>query len=240
LKKKIDSSLAILREAWASYGDGLVYPCSFGGESSVLLDLIHQAKLPIQVLTLDTGRLPQATYDFIDEVRRYYHMDVQIVFPDCQEVETMLLQYGPNLFLESPALRKHCCEIRKVHPLQRVLRDKRAWITGRRREQSKGREHIQIKESDHVYGLVKYNPILDWRWEEVRRYIDEHDIPYNHLLDRHYVSIGCECCTRAITIGEDPRAGRWWWENEDTVAECGLHVTSIRRRSGENEQGEGI
>ncbi len=240
MKEKIDSSIAVLREAWHTHGDGLVYPCSFGGESSVLLDLIHQAKLPIQVLTLDTGRLPQATYDFIDEVRRYYNMDVQIVFPDYREVEAMLLQHGPNLFLESAGLRKHCCEIRKVHPLQRVLKGRKAWITGRRREQSKGREHIQIRETDNVYGLIKYNPILDWSWQEIRHYIDEHDIPYNHLLDQHYVSIGCECCTRAITIGEDPRAGRWWWENEDTLTECGLHVTSIRRSKGENEQGEGI
>jgi len=240
LKDKIESSLRILREAWQRHGEGLVYPCSFGGESSVLLDLIHRAELPIPVITLDTGRLPQETYDFIDEVRRYYGIEVTMLFPEREEVEQMLRAHGPNLFRESVELRQHCCQVRKVHPLRRALKGRTAWITGRRREQSKGREQMQAVETDDVYGLTKYNPLLAWRWLDVRAYIDLHGVPYNRLLDRHYVSIGCACCTRAITVGEDPRAGRWWWENEDVLAECGLHVTSLRAAKGENEQGEGI
>ncbi len=237
----IKETLSILRMAWAKHGDGLVYPCSFGGESSVLLDLIHQAELPIPVLTLDTGRLPQATYDFIDEVRAFYGLNVQVVFPDCREVEKMVREHGVNLFRQSPEMRRLCCEIRKVHPLKRVLAGRSAWITGRRREQSPDRKSIQAEEHDAVYGLTKYNPLLNWTWDQVRAYISQRKIPYNRLIDQHYVSIGCECCTRPITVGEDPRAGRWWWESEEAAAECGLHMDPLRGYvGGEGLEGEGI
>ncbi len=240
MNDRIRESLELLRRARREHGERLVYPCSFGMEGSVLIDLICRNGLDIPVLTLDTGRLPQATYDVIEAVERRYGIRVRLVFPDCREVEAMVREHGVNLFRKSPELRKHCCEIRKVRPLRRALAGCSAWITGRRREQSRNRAEMAAVEDDPVYGLVKYNPLLDWREADVREYIRAFDVPYNRLLDQHYVSIGCECCTRPITVGEDPRAGRWWWENEETLAECGLHVTSIAGRIGEGEQGEGI
>ncbi len=240
MKSKIESALALLRQARAEHGDGLAYPCSFGAEGSVMIDLICRHGLDIPVLTLDTGRLPQATYDVIEAVEKRYDIRVQIVIPDCAEVEAMVREHGVNLFRKSVELRKRCCEVRKVHPLMRSLEGRTAWITGRRREQSRGRAELAPVESDPVYGLKKYNPLLDWTWDDLWSYIRSCDVPYNRLHDAHYRSIGCECCTRAITVGEDERAGRWWWENGEGLAECGLHVMSIREASGEIEGGEGI
>ncbi len=237
---RIRESVRLLAQAVAEHGDGLVYPCSFGMEGTVLIDLICRHGFDVPVITLDTGRLPQATYDVIEAVEAHYGIRVGIVFPDCREVEAMVREYGVNLFRKSPDLRKHCCEIRKVRPLARALAGKQAWLTGRRRAQSENRAQLAPVEDDPVYGLKKYNPLLDWSDADVWDYIRARQIPYNRLLDRHYVSIGCECCTRPITVGEDPRAGRWWWENEETLAECGLHVTSINGRIGEGEKGDGI
>lgn len=235
--------MSLLEQARDKHGSKLIYPCSFGAEGSVLIDLICRHALDIPVMTLDTGRLPQATYDVIEAIEERYRIRVQVVFPDCREVEAMVARDGVNLFRKSVELRKKCCEIRKVHPLRRMLRDKEAWITGRRREQSAGRAEIQPVEADPVYGLVKYNPLVDWTWEQIWRYIREHDVPYNRLHDEFYHSIGCECCTRPIAVGEDPRAGRWWWEHEDVADECGLHVSSLYTApaaKGEGESGEGI
>ncbi len=237
---RIRYSVNLLRQAVEAHGEGLVYPCSFGMEGTVLIDLICRNGLEIPVVTLDTGRLPQATYDVIEAVEAHYGIRVGIVFPDCREVEAMVREHGVNLFRRSPELRKHCCEIRKVRPLARALAGKSAWITGRRRAQSANRAGLAPVEDDPVYGLKKYNPLLDWSDADVWDYIRARQIPYNRLLDQHYVSIGCECCTRPVTVGEDPRAGRWWWENEETLAECGLHVTSIAGRIGEGEKGDGI
>jgi phosphoadenosine phosphosulfate reductase len=240
VNEKIESALALLREAKASHGDKVVYSCSFGMEGSVLIDLIVRHKLDIPVMTLDTGRLPQATYDAIAAIEAHYDIRVKILFPDCHEVEAMVNEHGVNLFRQSVELRKRCCEVRKVRPLQQSLKGLEAWITGRRRQQSEHRQEIRAVEGDPVFGLKKYNPLIDWSEADVWDYIRDNHVPYNRLLDAHYVSIGCECCTRAIAVGEDPRAGRWWWENEDTLAECGLHVTSLATVRGECEQGEGI
>jgi len=189
-------------------------------------------------MTLDTGRLPQATYELMQKMREHYGIDLEIMFPDQNEVEAMVRERGVNLFYHSVENRKLCCGIRKVHPLKRALTGMEAWITGRRRDQSENRAVVQPVEDDPVFGLIKYNPMLDWTESDIWAYIREHDVPYNRLHDEHYVSIGCESCTRAIAAGEDPRAGRWWWENEDTLAECGLHVSSLN--VGEGESGEGI
>jgi len=240
MNKKIEAALQLLRQASAMHGEALVYPCSFGAEGSVMIDLICRHGLGIPVLTLDTGRLPQSTYDVIDAVEKRYDIRIQIVMPDSGEVAAMVHEHGVNLFRQSVELRKLCCEVRKVHPLMQALKDKEAWITGRRHEQSKGRAGLQAIESDPVYGLKKYNPLLDWTWDDLWAYIREYDAPYNRLHDVHYRSIGCECCTRSITVGEDERAGRWWWENDDVVAECGLHVMSLKEVSGEITDGEGI
>ena len=240
LRDKIDSAVALLRSALEKHGDGLVYPSSFAAEASVLIDLIARNGLPIQILTLDTGRLPQATYDVIEAVEQKYGINVQVVFPDCREVEQMVREHGVNLFRHSVEERKLCCQVRKVNPLNRALKGKTAWITGRRRDQSEGRGDLQSVELDPVYGLTKYNPLLEWSWDEIWEYIRANDVPYNRLHDHFYHSIGCECCTRAISVGEDPRAGRWWWENEDALAECGLHVISPILKKAEGEAGEGI
>jgi len=236
----IEQAVELLREAKQRHGDGLVYPCSMGLEGSVMVDLIYSNGLDIPILTLDTGRLPQATYDVITAFEERYGIRVQVLFPDCHEVEAMVREHGVNLFRQSVELRKSCCEIRKIRPLMRALEGKQAWITGRRRQQSKGRLDLQSIETDPIYGLKKYNPLLEWSLQEVEAYIRENDLPYNRLHDAHYQSIGCECCTRAITIGEDERAGRWWWENDDVAAECGLHVMSIKQVTGDIEGGEGI
>lgn len=240
MEEKISQAMSLLKQAAAEHGDKLVYPCSMGAEGSVMIDLICKSGLDIPIMTLDTGRLPQATYDVIAEVESRYGVRIQVLFPDCHEVEAMVREHGVNLFRDSVALRKQCCEIRKVRPLNRALEGKEAWLTGRRREQSKGRADLQSVETDPVYGLKKYNPLLDWSWDDIMGYIRTNAVPYNRLHDAHYLSIGCECCTRAITVGEDERAGRWWWENDDGAAECGLHVMSIRQVTGEIENGEGI
>lgn len=237
MKKLEEHALLILKQAKTAHGQGLVYPCSMGAEGSVLIDMICRHALQIPIITLDTGRLPEETYRLIEEVEARYGIRVKVVFPDTEEVETMVQAHGINLFRKSVELRKLCCEVRKVRPLQRALAGYCAWITGRRREQSAERARLQSVEEDPVYGLIKYNPLLDWRWQDVLAYIENHRVPYNRLLDRHYQSIGCACCTRPITVGEDPRAGRWWWEME-AVPECGLHMNPLDRVQGKN--GEGI
>jgi phosphoadenosine phosphosulfate reductase len=240
LQDKMGSAVNLLRTALVKHGDGLVYPSSFAAEASVLIDLISRHGLSIPVLTLDTGRLPQATYDVIEAVEQRYGIQVQVVFPDEHEVEQMVRSHGVNLFRHSVEERKLCCQVRKVNPLNRVLAGKEAWITGRRRDQSDGRAGLETVEQDPVYGLTKYNPLLAWTWEDIWEYIRAHDVPYNKLHDHFYRSIGCECCTRAIAVGEDERAGRWWWENGESLAECGLHVTSPILKRVEGEAGEGI
>jgi phosphoadenosine phosphosulfate reductase len=138
-------------------------------------------------------------------------------------VEAYIEKNGPNAFYNSVEMRKLCCNIRKVQPLQRALKGKKAWLTGLRREQAPTRKELPISEWDEGNGLQKFNPLTDWAEADVWNYIRHFDVPYNELHDRHYPSIGCAPCTRAITVGEDIRAGRWWWENPESK-ECGLHV----------------
>jgi len=240
MKFLIDEAVALLREAKDRHGDRLVYSCSLGSQGMVLIDLICRYELDIRVITLDTGRLPQATYVLMDTIRERYGNVLHILFPDAQSVQSMVNEHGVNLFLKSVENRKLCCQIRKVKPLEKALCGMEAWITGRRKDQAKNRAEILPVEDDPVYGLKKYNPMRNWTEKDVWAYIREHDLPYNALHDEFYVSIGCEPCTRAISIGEDPRAGRWWWENQDTLAECGLHVSSLKVPQGEGESGDGI
>ncbi len=240
MKVLVEQAVGLLKQAKDRYGYGLVYPCSMGLEGSVLVDLISKHGLNIPIMTLDTGRLPQATYDVISAFEERYGIRIQVLFPDSHEVEAMVREHGVNLFRKSVELRKFCCEIRKVRPLLRALEGKQAWITGRRRQQSKGRSDLRPIETDVVYGLKKYNPLLEWSLNDVSEYVRANDVPYNRLHDAHYQSIGCECCTRAVSAGEDERAGRWWWENDEGAAECGLHVMSLKEVTGDIEGGEGI
>lgn len=203
-----------------------VFANSLGAEDMVLTDLIARHYPDIAMFTLDTGRLPQETYDLIQAVRDRYGVPVQVYFPDAAAVESYVAQSGPNGFYQSVELRKRCCFIRKVEPLRRALAGKRAWITGMRREQAVTRDSLVVSSFDDENNLQKFNPLCEWGYAEVWTYLKQHNVPYNKLHERFYPSIGCAPCTRAITPGEDARSGRWWWENPESK-ECGLHVGKI-------------
>jgi phosphoadenosine phosphosulfate reductase len=204
----------------------VVIVASFQAESSVLIDMASQVRGDVRVLTLDTGRLPQATHDMIDRIRDRYAIDVQVVSPDAAELEEMVGRHGVNLFYGSADNRRLCCDVRKSRPLARALEGYDAWITGVRRKQAATRADTSIVAPDHEHeGLTKIAPLAGWTKEQVWTYIRDHDLPYHSLYDAGYTSIGCEPCTRATTKGEDERAGRWWWESENEVKECGIHWT---------------
>jgi phosphoadenosine phosphosulfate reductase len=225
---KSAAALVLLREAVAEFGANatngkLAFANSFGAEDMVLTDLILSNALPITVFSLDTGRLPAETYSLIGEVERHYGSKLEIYFPDAGAVETFVREHGINAFYDSVELRKACCGVRKMEPLRRALAGRKAWITGLRAAQSVTRSGLPVRETDTANGLEKLNPLTDWTETEVWAYIRINEVPYNALHDQFYPSIGCAPCTRAIALGEDVRAGRWWWENPETK-ECGLHV----------------
>lgn len=197
---------------------------SFGAEDVVVIDMIMKINPKARIFTLDTGRLNQETYDVMDEIRNKYNTNIEVMFPDQNEVEQMVRVNGMNLFYQSTGNRKLCCGIRKVHPLNRMLVTLDGWITGLRNDQTQNRSDAKKIEIDDQHNeIVKVNPIIDWKWEQVWDYVKANKIPYNKLHDKGYPSIGCEPCTRAIKPGEDLRAGRWWWET-DPEKECGLHA----------------
>ena len=225
---KSAAALVLLREAVAEFGANatngkLAFANSFGAEDMVLTDLILSNALPITVFSLDTGRLPAETYSLIGEVERHYGSKLEIYFPDAGAVETFVRSHGINAFYDSVELRKACCGVRKMEPLRRALAGRKAWITGLRAAQSVTRAGLPVRETDTANGLEKLNPLTDWTETEIWAYIRINEVPYNALHDQFYPSIGCAPCTRAIALGEDVRAGRWWWENPETK-ECGLHV----------------
>jgi phosphoadenosine phosphosulfate reductase len=205
----------------------VVIVASFQAESTVLIDMASQIRPDVDVVTLDTGRLPQATHDMIDRVRDRYSIDVQVVAPDVADLEEMVGSHGVNLFLKSPDLRRVCCDVRKSRPLARALHGYDAWVTGVRRQQAATRTQTAVVAADPEHmGLTKIAPLAAWSKDQVWAYIREHELPYHALYDQGYTSIGCAPCTRATTAGEDERAGRWWWESESEVKECGLHWSS--------------
>lgn len=195
---------------------------SFGAEDMVLTDLIAKHALPIAVFTLDTGRLPGETYALMDRVREHYGLSVEIHCPDTRALEDYVRAHGVNGFYRGSALRQACCAIRKAAPLARALSTRSAWITGQRRAQSLTRRDLAFEEFDALHHLSKFNPLADWRDDEVWDYLRGHDVPTNALHARGYPSIGCAPCTRAIEPGEDIRAGRWWWEHPEH-RECGIN-----------------
>jgi len=205
--------------------DQPVFSSSLGQEDQVILHLIAAHQLAIPVITLDTGRLFPQTYDLIaaNEVR--FGIKIQILFPDAAEVEAMVADEGINLFLNGVEQRKHCCQVRKINPLRRVLRQSGGWICGLRRDQSATRTELKVIEWDEANGIPKVNPLYNWSLEQVTAYLRENGVPYNPLHDQGFVSIGCACCTRAVQLGEDIRAGRWWWEKPEQK-ECGLHLVN--------------
>lgn len=222
LEHKFETAGQLLREIARRHAPA-TFANSFGAEDMLLTNLLCRHAPGIEIFSLDTGRLPAETYRLMQHAMRHYHISIRVYFPDYHAVEEYVRSNGPDAFYESAELRKRCCHIRKVEPLRRALHGKQAWITGLRREQSPARRDLQIEEWDADHGLLKFSPLLDWSQDEVWACIRHFGIPYNELHDKHYPSIGCAPCTRAITVGEDIRAGRWWWEDPQGK-ECGIHV----------------
>jgi phosphoadenosine phosphosulfate reductase len=229
LQVKVEQVKALLASAVAEFG-AVTFANSLGAEDMVLTDLIAQFQPEIAMFSLDTGRLPQETYDLMQAVRERYAVPLTVYFPESASVETLVAKNGVNGFYDSVEKRKACCFVRKVEPLKRALTGKRAWITGMRRDQAVTRGTLEVSSYDADQGLHKFNPLLDWTNAEVWEYIKQHDVPYNKLHDRFYPSIGCAPCTRNVTPGEDIRSGRWWWESADGK-ECGLHAGKISKLS---------
>ncbi|MFN8190323.1 MAG: phosphoadenylyl-sulfate reductase [Nocardioidaceae bacterium] len=210
---------------------------AFGPESMVMTDLIAQHDLDIQVISIDTGRLPEETHALAHSVRRRYGPVITMINPDAEQVSSWTAQHGQNGFYDAVELRHGCCDVRKVQPLRRALAGKRAWLTGLRRQQSAMRQDLTEHVWDDVHRIDKFNPMLEWTTEQVWSYIRDHRVPYNKLYDRGYTSIGCAPCTRAVSPGEDTRAGRWWWEM-DTAKECGIHLDPTTGRMVRNKSVE--
>ena len=219
---KTTAAQALLADIAADWSP-VTFANSLGAEDMVLTDLIVKTRLPIEVFSLDTGRLPLETYDLIAAVDAHYGLKLKVYFPQSEAVETYVRANGINAFYESVELRKGCCYMRKVEPLQRALAGKKAWITGLRAQQATTRVGLPFREYDDGNKLEKFNPPADWSEKEVWTYIKQNAVPYNALHDKFYPSIGCAPCTRAISLGEDVRSGRWWWESPE-LKECGLHV----------------
>jgi phosphoadenosine phosphosulfate reductase len=212
-----------IRELISIYPGNVVFTTSFGIEDQVITHSIFKNNLPIEVVTLDTGRLFPETYKVFAETVIKYGKNINVYFPEHEAVEKMVTQKGPFSFYESKENRLECCRLRKVVPLKRALNGKSVWITGIRAEQSDDRGQMSNIEWDDDKQLIKYHPLYQWSFEDVENFIKDNDIPYNALHNKGYVSIGCEPCTRPIIKGQDFRAGRWWWEN-DGPKECGCHI----------------
>ncbi len=200
----------------------IAFSSSLSWEDQVITHAIFSQDLPIRVFTLDTGRLFPETYSVIEATRQRYQKPLEVYFPEHEAVENLVTKKGPISFYESIENRKECCFIRKVEPLNRALEHVDVWITGLRAEHSENRNDLQLVEQDPGREIVKVNPLISWSLEEVKSYVEKHNIPSNVLQDRGFVSLGCQPCTRAIREGEPFRAGRWWWE-DNSKKECGLH-----------------
>jgi len=226
--------LELLRWGLDHFAPRIALSASFGSpEGMVILDMLHQVDpARTRVFTIDTGRLPQETYDLIDRVREKYGVEVEVYFPDAARVQQMVRSHGVNLFLESVDFRKLCCGIRKVEPLGRALEGLDAWIAGLRADQSASRQDSQAASIDELHGgRIKLNPLVKWTRDDVLDYVHQHRVPIHALHAKGYPSVGCAPCSRAISPGEDERAGRWWWE-DDANRECGIHTGFEERGSG--------
>lgn len=216
--------------AWAveTFRDRFAVVTALQVEGMVVLDLARRVDPRVRVLTVDTGRLPEETYTFLDTVRERLDVKVEVVLPNPQTVADMVAANGANLFRRDRALRQLCCDVRKVEPLNRALTGLDAWATGLRRDGGPARAGTQVVERDELHGgIVKLNPLAGWTRAQVLAYARDHDLPMHPLYEQGYTSIGCAPCTRAVAPGEGERAGRWWWES-DEHRECGLHFRPRR------------
>lgn len=218
---------------WAAqrFGCEVALASSLGPEDQVLLHMAASDAPGLRAFTLDTGRLFPETYDVIRaSAERYPTVQLDVYFPESADVEQMVRTHGIDLFRDSVAARKRCCEIRKVRPLKRALAGLDAWITGLRAEQSPTRDALEVVDWDEANGLIRIAPLASWTEDDVWAYIRKHDVPVNALHAQGFRSIGCAPCTRATLPGEDVRAGRWWWESPEHK-ECGLHARSASEAS---------
>ncbi|MES2182998.1 MAG: phosphoadenylyl-sulfate reductase [Pseudomonadota bacterium] len=228
--RKVADSIALLQQAARQYTP-LTQASSLGAEDMVVTDLLQRSGIAASVFVLDTGKLHGETVALIGRLEAHYGRTVDVYRPDPATAAAFVAAQGEDAMYKSLALRKQCCDFRKMEPLERALAGKRAWITGLRREQSNARaavDDIEVQQTT-VDGVstprAKVNPLADWTWGDVWHYIEHNGVPYNPLHDQFFPSIGCAPCTRAVTLGEDFRSGRWWWEQE-SAKECGLHVAA--------------
>jgi len=225
LQKEVKGKTPQETIAWFlnKFQDKIAFSNSMGAEDQVITDMICKIDKTASIFTLDTGRTFPETFDLIDRTNKRYGIQIKVYFPNAEEVEKMVNEKGVNLFYESIENRKECCHIRKIEPLKRAFQGLDVWICGLRREQSVTRTNLNVVEWDENNKLVKLNPLVDWKEQDVWDYIKQNNVPYNKLHDQGFPSLGCQPCTRAIEEGEDVRAGRWWWENPESK-ECGLHA----------------
>ena len=221
-ESKLDATIELLKAAAEDHAGRIVQATSLGAEDMVVTDLLARLGLGIAIGTLETGALHPETVALIPRLEQRYGLKVEVYRPREEQVVHFVRSNGAEAMYRSIELRKACCQIRKMEPLARMLESRSAWITGLRREQSNNRGGVAFVEVDGN-GRTKLNPLADWTWNDVWHYIALHHVPYNPLHDQFMPSIGCAPCTRAIAVGEDFRAGRWWWE-EEAAKECGLHV----------------
>ena len=235
---KVAESVALLQRAARDYAP-ITQASSLGAEDMVVTDLLQRHHVQSSIFVLETGKLHPETLALIDRLESHYARDVERYHPDPAAAAAFVAENGEEAMYRSLGLRKSCCDIRKMEPLERALSGKRAWITGLRREQSGARsevefiEHSQVTDKAGVESTrTKINPLARWTWGDVWHYIATNKVPYNPLHDQFFPSIGCAPCTRAVTLGEDFRSGRWWWEQE-SAKECGLHVAADGTHAGE-------
>ena len=221
-EQRVATALALMQDAELSHLGRIVQATSLGAEDMVITDLIARHRIAIPLATLQTGALHPQTLDLLATITRHYGLPVAQFEPDPAALEDFLQAHGDQAMYQSPALRKACCQVRKMAPLAQMMAGRSAWVTGLRREQSQMRGDVPFHDQDSA-GRLKLNPLADWDWADVWQYIRQHQVPYNPLHDAFMPSIGCAPCTRAIAVGEPFRAGRWWWE-QDGAKECGLHV----------------
>jgi phosphoadenosine phosphosulfate reductase len=205
----------------AIYPGQVAFSSSLGPEDQVITDIIARNRIPVRVFTIDTGRLFPETYELLDRSRSRFKIPIEVYFPQADAVQRLMTEKGATSFYESVENRVECCHIRKVEPLDRALKDVRVWVTGIRGDQSDNRHSMDKLEWAEKRQIWKFNPLITWTSNEVWDYIRQHQVPYNPLHEKGFVSIGCAPCTRAIEAGEPERSGRWWWEQ--SKKECGLH-----------------
>jgi len=211
-----------LQKTAALFPGEVKFSSSLGQEDQVLTDIIARNNIPVNIFTLDTGRLFYEAYVVLDKTLARYKINIEVVFPQLESVQQMVKDKGVNLFYDSVENRQTCCFVRKVEPLNRALQNTKVWLTGLRAAQNDHRKTIPVVEWLADKQIYKINPLLHWSFDDILAYINKHSVPYNALHDKGFISIGCAPCTRAIEPGEDARAGRWWWEQSHK--ECGLHL----------------